>query len=71
MTNSRKLQMKSPTLVTTGPKPQSCLGFLVGEKMNTQGTDEELKETTDEESHTGYYQANTSSVAWSFWLENR
>ena len=63
--------MKSPTLVTTGPKPQSCLGFLVGEKMNTQGTDEELKETTDEESHTGYYQANTSSVTWSFWLGNR
>ena len=71
MKNSRSLQMKGPHWILPGQTLKCSLEFLVGEQMKIQATDEELKKTTDEEPHNGYYQAKTSSVAWSFWLGNR
>ena len=64
-------QMKGPHWILPGQNLKCSLEVLVGEQMKIQGTDEELKKTTDEEPHTGYYRAKTSSVAWSFWLGNR
>ena len=71
MKNSSSLQMKGPHWILPGQNLKCSPEFLVGEQMKIQGTDEELKKTTDEEPHTGYYRAKTSSVAWSFWLGNR
>ena len=55
-------QMKGPHWILPGQNLKCSLEVLVGEQMKIQGTDEELKKTTDEEPHTGYYPAKTSSI---------